>query len=99
MGFIKEIRDMLFGPKVDYKELMEKGAAIIDVRTPAEFKSGHKKGSVNIPLQNIGSKIKNYKNKEVIVVCKSGMRASSAKRMFEQEGIKCYNAGAWQSLN
>ncbi len=99
MGVLKELRDMLFGPKVDYKQLMEGGAVIIDVRTPGEFKSGHKKGSVNIPLQNLSSKISKYKNKEVIVVCKSGMRASSAKRMFEQEGIKCYNAGAWQSLN
>ena len=37
-------------PEVDYAALVKKGALIIDVRTPGEFKSGHIKGSINIPL-------------------------------------------------
>ena len=41
------------GPKVDLKELMKKGAQIIDVRTKDEFQGGHIRGSVNIPLQNL----------------------------------------------
>ncbi|HRB19894.1 MAG TPA: rhodanese-like domain-containing protein, partial [Chitinophagales bacterium] len=38
-----------FGPKVDYKQLLQEGAVIIDVRTKAEYQSGHIKGSMNIP--------------------------------------------------
>lgn len=98
MGLFNQIKEMFFGPSVNYQELVKEGAVVIDVRTPSEFRSGHNNGSINIPLQNLESKINNYKNKEVIVVCKSGMRASSAKRMFEREGIKCYNAGAWQNI-
>jgi tRNA 2-selenouridine synthase SelU len=29
-----------FGPHVNYKELINQGAQVIDVRTPGEFKNG-----------------------------------------------------------
>ena len=34
-------------------ELQESGASIVDVRQPSEYHSGHIKGAVNIPLDNI----------------------------------------------
>ena len=52
------------GPSVDFKDLSAKGATIIDVRSKAEYASGHIKGSINIPLdtlQNNLSKIKKNK--------------------------------------
>ena len=99
MGFFKIIKDMVTSEKVDYSEKIKQGAAIIDVRTAGEFNSGHAKGSLNIPLNNLSSKISNYTGKEVIVVCKSGMRSAQAKQLFERQGVSCYNAGAWQNLN
>ena len=48
----------LSGKSESVKEFMEKGAVIIDVRTPGEFQGGHIKGSKNIPLNVISSKIK-----------------------------------------
>lgn len=88
------------GPKVDYKELVKNGSQIIDVRSPGEFKSGHIKGSLNIPLPNLAnglSKIK--KDKPVITCCASGMRSASAKRILKSNGFKeVHNGGGWMSL-
>ena len=36
------------GPGVNYKELVEQGALIVDVRTKGEYQSGHIKKSLNI---------------------------------------------------
>ncbi len=88
------------GPKVDYKALKQNGAQIIDVRTISEFQSGHIKGSVNMPLQNLHShfpKIK--KNKPVIVCCASGMRSASAKNILKSNRFtEVHNGGSWISL-
>ncbi|MEO6405542.1 MAG: rhodanese-like domain-containing protein [Ferruginibacter sp.] len=92
----------IFGlsPRVDYKELMQKGAQIIDVRTQSEFQSGHIEGSINIPLQNLQnnfSKIK--KDKPVITCCASGMRSASAKSILKSNGLAgVHNGGGWISL-
>jgi rhodanese-related sulfurtransferase len=90
-----------FGPKVDYKELVKKGAQIVDVRTRSEYASGHVKGSVNIPLNELSSqsnKIK--KNAPIITCCASGMRSASAKSTLSALGFKeVYNGGGWMSLN
>ena len=43
-GFLKK----LFGPGTDYKSIMAKGAIIVDVRTPEEYKAGHIEGARNM---------------------------------------------------
>ena len=98
MGFFQSIKEQIFGTPVDYRELISKGAIVVDVRSPQEFQTGHAKGSKNIPLQNLNGKVKQLKGKEVILVCKSGMRASQAKSTLLKNGITCHNAGAWQSV-
>ena len=94
--------DMLgFGTKTNkIKEFTDKGAVIIDVRTPGEFQGGHIKGSKNIPLNTISSKINEIKklNKSVIACCASGMRSAQATSVLKQNGIDCVNGGGWQSL-
>jgi rhodanese-related sulfurtransferase len=82
------------------QEFLEKGAVIIDVRSPGEFSGGHIKGSKNIPLNEIGSKINEIKklNKPVIACCASGMRSSQATSILKQNGIDAINGGGWQSL-
>jgi len=99
MGFFKTLKDMMTTEKVDYKEKISQGATAIDVRTAAEFNRGHAKGSINIPLNTLSNKLSNYAGKEVVVVCKSGMRSAQAKQIFERQGITCYNAGAWQNIS
>jgi rhodanese-related sulfurtransferase len=92
----------LFGlePKVNFSDLMKEGAQIIDVRTPGEFNSGHIKGSINIPLQNIQNNLSKIKrDKPVITCCASGMRSASAKSILKSNGYKhVHNGGGWSSL-
>ena len=44
-------------------------------------------------------KLEKIKNKEVILVCKSGARAARAKSILKQNDIVAHNAGAWQNLS
>lgn len=90
----------MFGGKTDFASLMEKGAKIIDVRTPAEFQQGHVKGSVNIPLDKITANIDRIKkmNAPIITCCASGMRSSTASSVLKNKGIEVYNGGSWTSL-
>ncbi len=98
MGFIEKLRTAIFGEKVDYNELINNGAIIVDVRSPSEFNSGHVQGSENYPLQTLSSNVEKLKDKTVVLVCKSGIRAQSAKSILTKNNIKAYNAGAWQNI-
>lgn len=90
----------IFGPSVDYAQLVKNGAVILDVRTPGEYAGGHIKGSKNIPLQSLQQQLKNLpKDKAIITCCASGMRSGSAKSMLQNNGFKeVYNGGGWSSL-
>lgn len=90
----------LFGPGVDFQELIDKGAKIVDVRTPAEYKQGHVKGSVNIPLDKITSQADKLAkmNVPIITCCASGMRSGTAASVLKNRGIEVYNGGSWASM-
>ena len=89
-----------FGPKVDLNELMASGAIIVDVRTPAEYKDGHLKGAINLPLQTLGNNLNKLKKDQVIITCcRSGSRSGMAKRMLKANGFEqVHNGGPWTSL-
>lgn len=102
MSIFQTLKNMMgIGPEVDYKELVKNGAVVIDVRTPAEFNSGHIKGSLNIPVQSLQKNTgKLQKDKPVITCCASGMRSASAKGILKSAGFsEVYNGGPWTSLN
>jgi len=82
------------------QEALSKGAVIVDVRSPMEFKSGHVNGSINWPLDTIEENIHKLKdmNKAIVLCCASGMRSGSAKSILKRYGIECYNGGGWHSL-
>jgi rhodanese-related sulfurtransferase len=90
-----------FGPKVDYKLLVQNGAQIIDVRTKGEYASGHINGSINIPLNEISKHAKKInKEKAIITCCASGMRSAGAKSTLLSMGFKeVHNGGGWMNLN
>lgn len=69
-------------------ELQDKTKQFIDVRTPGEFQSNHIKGFKNIPLNQIASKANELvKDKEVVVICQSGMRSQQASKVFKKLGF------------
>jgi len=90
-----------FGPGVNYAELVQQGAIILDVRSKGEFMGGHIKGAVNISvdtLRNNLGKLKD-KNKPIITCCASGMRSASAKSILMANGYtQVHNGGGWYSL-
>ncbi len=88
------------GPKVDFAQLKANGAVILDVRSPGEFASGHIKGSINIPLNNIANSVSKYKKDTTIITCcASGMRSASAKSILTSKGFtNVFNGGGWSSL-
>lgn len=94
--------DLLFGNKQNnIKEYQSRGAIILDVRTKGEYDQGAIKGSKNIPLQLITTKINEIKkfNKPVITCCASGMRSGSAVGVLKSHGIEATNGGSWTSLS
>ena len=69
------------------------GAVLLDVRTPAEYRSGHIPGSKNIPLQTIDSVSTVAENKDtsLYVYCQSGARSRQAAGMLKQMGYTNVN--------
>lgn len=84
------------GPGMTQGQLMDgltDGSAppIIDVRTPDEYRAGHVPGAVNIPLQEFPQRLGElnaYRDKEVVLYCESGMRASHGARWLESKGFE-----------
>jgi rhodanese-related sulfurtransferase len=71
------------------KELNDKNKQYIDVRTPGEFKGRNIKGFKNIPLHQLSSKTNELsKDKEVVVICQSGMRSNKATKVLRKQGFK-----------
>lgn len=83
------------------KEYLEKGAVVLDVRTPAEWAEGQVKGSKLVTLNDVPQSVNKIKawNKPVIIVCRSGGRAGTALNYLKQAGIDAINGGAWQNAN
>ncbi len=98
---LDQIKNILgLGSKTDFKQLVQDGAVIVDVRTKAEYQSGHIKGSVNIPLNNLSNHYaKLDKNKAIITCCASGIRSSQGKSILKANGFtEVYNGGGWYGL-
>lgn len=79
--------------------LRQEGAQIVDVRTAAEFAGGHAPGSVNIPLQELGTRARELDPARwVVVCCASGARSAIARRRLRGLGFeRVLNAGSWRN--
>jgi phage shock protein E len=70
---------------------------IVDVRTPGEFVGGHVAGSVNIPLNEVVSRIDELKNMQPMVLCcASGGRSGQAADYLTEQGLDVVNGGGWK---
>ena len=97
---LDRIMNLFSANKTDFASLIREGAVIIDVRTSAEFHSGHIKGSRNIPLDTIKSKLAEIKK-----TAKTGYYGLSQRRPERSGKIHIgsrrtdvYNGGAWNAL-
>jgi len=85
----------------------EEDTVVIDLRAEAEYKKGHIKGAINIPLNSLAKKLPTLtadKNRPVLVYCNSGNTATSAIRTLKKAGFTRVNnleGGilAWKEAN
>ena len=81
-------------------EMIAGGALIVDVRSPAEYQSGHIANAINISIEDILTQTAYLKqfNKPVITVCKDGYRSCQVIKILKKEGIEAFNGGPWEVL-
>ena len=75
---------------------------VIDVRTITEYRAGHYKGAVHIPVNKINKKTTTeLPKKGLLVYCNTGQRARFAAEKLERLGFEdvYYIAGHYSSLN
>ncbi len=81
-------------------ELKRDGATFVDVRSAGEFASGNAPGTINIPLQELGSRLREIpKSSPVVLCCASGTRSGMAKLVLRKNGyLNVHNIGTWSKL-
>ena len=87
MGFLDFLRQPDINKGVaEYRDA--KGAILLDVRTPQEYREGHIPGSKNVPLQTIDkiSSVADNENIPLFVYCYSGARSRQAVTMLQHMG-------------
>lgn len=85
----------------------KKDVVLIDVRSEAEFNGsvGHLENAILIPLPELEqrySELNEFKDKEIIVYCRSGNRSRTATKFLMDKGFKAVNLEggilAWNRL-
>jgi rhodanese-related sulfurtransferase len=72
------------------KSLMDenKDMVILDVRTIPEFREGHLKNALNIPVQELADRVNELdKDDELLVYCRTGNRSSTAVEILQEAGF------------
>jgi len=67
-------------------DAMTAGAALVDVRTPAEFAKGGIPGALNIPVDDLRDRLDEVPPGPVVVHCAVGLRGHVAARILRQRG-------------
>jgi len=80
-------------PQLSAQELQEivlsnSGAVIVDTRAPAEYRSGHVPGSINIQVADLRTRYTELdRAAETVVVCSTGNRSSLGTSLLLQKGF------------
>lgn len=77
---------------IDGKTLLQNPDAyvVLDVRSAKEYAQGHIKNAINIPHTQVEEhldKLKTFKDKTIVVHCRSGYRAGKAEDILLANGI------------
>jgi rhodanese-related sulfurtransferase len=87
-------------PQVDVEAVLAAAhPRFVDVRTPQEFGAGHLPGAVNIPLDDLRSRLGDLPHdQEIAVYCQVGQRGYLATRILRQAGLPAVNvAGGYKT--
>jgi rhodanese-related sulfurtransferase len=80
---------------IDSQDLSERLSSaapprVLDVRTPGEFETAHIAGAYNVPLDLLREHrddIINHLDEDVVLVCRSGQRATQAEETLRSAGL------------
>lgn len=76
----------------DIEKMDSKDYVLMDVRSDLEFENGYLEGAVNIPVDDLRSRMGELdKNKTIVVYCQVGIRGYIAARILIQNGFKVLN--------
>ena len=79
-------------PLAAWKQLLPDSALLVDVRDPDEFDDGHIPGAVNLPLNELRSRLGELpRDRELWLYCRVGQRGYYAARILMQHGFKVKN--------
>ena len=85
-------------PQVDVETLFaapaDRRPLVLDVRTPQEFSAGHIDGALNVPVDELRSRLDEIpRDREIAVCCQVGQRGYLATRLLRQKGFSASNVG------
>jgi rhodanese-related sulfurtransferase len=90
---------------LELRELLERGSQIqlVDVRSAGEFASGHVPGAMNVPMEQVESRLADIASEgEVVLICEAGKRASmTAEWLCDRRDVTVLEGGtkAWREAN
>ena len=98
------------GPTVSTTEattmINREDAVVLDIRDKTDFKSGHLVDAINIPYASLTDRmgeLEAYKNRPIILVCKTGQTVSMAGKMLREKGFNAVRMKGgmmeWNNLN
>ncbi len=106
MGLISSLKKAFSKPYktvsvAEAKDLLSSGAALIDVRSAQEWRSGRAPQAKHLPLDRLqAGTVATNKSRAVIAMCASGVRSASAARLLASQGYEAYSLrsgiGAWR---
>jgi phage shock protein E len=86
-------------PEQTAREHLRAGALVIDVRSPAEFESGHVPNAVNLPLGTLSAELPRRvtdRNQVLLFHCLSGGRSAVARHQARRLGYRnAFNLGSY----
>ena len=85
-------------PQIDVEAVLAAPAGerpfLVDVRTPQEYVGGHIPGAVNIPVDDLRTRLAEFpRDREIAVYCQVGQRGYLATRILLQAGFSVVNLG------
>jgi rhodanese-related sulfurtransferase len=73
--------------RAEAREMLDKGAQLVDVRADHEWETGHLPGAVHIPLADLPAHLDEIdKDRPVIFYCRGGNRSSMATAALVEAG-------------
>lgn len=79
--------------------LVSEGALLLDVRTAAEHATGAPSGALNIPVQELATRLHELpKDRSIVAFCRSGARSASAVEQLVAAGFDAHDAGGLGNL-